>query len=68
MATYTGHTQNNGAVSIVFTIETAPFFYVYPVLVPLHNSKGVLERRGTDPLDGYSGLHPAGEVSKVAGA
>jgi hypothetical protein len=27
----TGHTQKNGAVSIVFTIETAPFFYVYPV-------------------------------------
>jgi hypothetical protein len=26
-----GHTQNNGAVSIVFTIETAPFFCVYSV-------------------------------------
>jgi hypothetical protein len=31
---YTGHTQNNGAVSIAFTIETAPFFCVYPVLLP----------------------------------
>ena len=27
----TGHTEKNGAVSIVFTIETAPFFCVYPV-------------------------------------
>ena len=29
----TGYTQNNGAVSIVFTIETAPFFCVYPVII-----------------------------------
>jgi hypothetical protein len=29
VSTYTGRTQNNGAVSIVFTIETAPFFCVY---------------------------------------
>jgi hypothetical protein len=29
----TGHAQKNGAVSIVFTIETAPFFCVYSVLV-----------------------------------
>jgi hypothetical protein len=29
---YTGYTQKNGAVSIVKTIETAPFFCVYPVL------------------------------------
>ena len=28
---FTGHTQKNGAVSIVFTIETAPFFCVCPV-------------------------------------
>ena len=28
---YTGYTQNNGAVSIVFTIDTAPFFCVYSV-------------------------------------
>ena len=28
---YTGYTQNNGAVSIVKTIETAPFFCVHPV-------------------------------------
>jgi hypothetical protein len=28
---YTEYTQNNGAVSIVKTIETAPFFCVYPV-------------------------------------
>jgi hypothetical protein len=27
----TGHTQNNGAVSIVNTIETAPFVYVCTV-------------------------------------
>jgi hypothetical protein len=27
----TGNTQKNGAVSIVFTIETAPFFCVYSV-------------------------------------
>jgi hypothetical protein len=29
----TGHTQNNGAVFIVFTIKTAPFFCVCPVYV-----------------------------------
>jgi hypothetical protein len=29
----TGHTQNNGAVSIPFTVETAPFFCVCPVLL-----------------------------------
>ena len=28
---YTGYTQKNGAVSIVFTFETAPFFCVCPV-------------------------------------
>jgi hypothetical protein len=28
---YTGHTQKNGVVSIGITIETAPFFCVYPV-------------------------------------
>ena len=28
---YTGHTQKNGAVSIMNIIETAPFFCVYPV-------------------------------------
>jgi hypothetical protein len=27
----TGHTQKNGAVSMVFTIETAPLFCVCPV-------------------------------------
>jgi hypothetical protein len=27
----TGYTQKNGAVSIVKTIKTAPFFCVYPV-------------------------------------
>jgi hypothetical protein len=27
----TGHTQKNGAVLIVFTIKTAPLFYVCPV-------------------------------------
>jgi hypothetical protein len=31
--TYTGHTQNNGAVLIVNTIKTAPFFCVYPVFL-----------------------------------
>jgi hypothetical protein len=30
-AKYTGHTQNNGAVLIVNTIKTAPFFCVCPV-------------------------------------
>jgi hypothetical protein len=30
---YTGYTQKNGAVSIVFTIETAPFLCVYPVCI-----------------------------------
>jgi hypothetical protein len=29
---YTGYAQKNGAVSIVKTIETAPFFCVYSVL------------------------------------
>jgi hypothetical protein len=28
---FTGHTQKNGAVSIVFTIETAPLFCVCSV-------------------------------------
>jgi hypothetical protein len=28
---YTGHTQQNGAVSIVNTVDTAPFFCVCPV-------------------------------------
>jgi hypothetical protein len=27
----TGHTQNNGAVSSILTIQTAPFFCVCPV-------------------------------------
>ena len=30
---YTGHTQNNGAVLIVNTIKTAPFFCVCPVYI-----------------------------------
>jgi hypothetical protein len=30
---YTGHTQKNGAVLIVFTIKTAPFFCVCPVYI-----------------------------------
>jgi hypothetical protein len=30
---YTGHTHKNGAVVIVFTIKTAPFFCVCPVFV-----------------------------------
>ena len=30
----TGYTQKNGAVSIVFTIATAPLFCVYPVYMP----------------------------------
>jgi NADH:ubiquinone oxidoreductase subunit D len=29
--TYTGHTQENDAVLIVFTIKTGPFFCVRPV-------------------------------------
>jgi hypothetical protein len=35
----TGYTQKNGAVSIVFTFETAPFFCVCPVLFALHWTK-----------------------------
>jgi hypothetical protein len=31
---YTGHTQKNGAVSKVNTIDTAPFFCVYSVYWP----------------------------------
>jgi hypothetical protein len=34
---YTGYTQKNGAVLIVFTIKTAPFFCVCPV-DPTHQS------------------------------
>jgi hypothetical protein len=30
---YTGHTQKNGTVLIVFTIKTAPFFCVCPVYI-----------------------------------
>jgi hypothetical protein len=30
---YTGYTQKNGAVLIVFTIKTAPLFCVCPVFV-----------------------------------
>jgi hypothetical protein len=33
ISTYTGHTQKNGAVLIVNTIKTAPFFCVCPVYV-----------------------------------
>ena len=33
---YTGHTQTNGAVLIVFTINTAPFFCVCPVHTGIH--------------------------------
>jgi hypothetical protein len=33
ITTYTGHTQKNGAVLILFTIKTAPFFCVCPVYV-----------------------------------
>ena len=33
---YTGHTQNNGAVSIVIPIKTAPFFCVYPVYIYIY--------------------------------
>jgi hypothetical protein len=31
----TGHTQKNGAVLIVFTIKTAPFFCVCPVYITI---------------------------------
>jgi hypothetical protein len=34
---YTGRTQNNGAVLIVNTIKTAPFFCVCPVNRELYN-------------------------------
>jgi hypothetical protein len=39
---HTGHTQKNGAVLIVFTIKTAPFFCVCPVynLIILTKSGG----------------------------
>jgi hypothetical protein len=40
---YTGHTQKNGAVLIAFTIETAPFFCVYPVYIKLTKVKYLLE-------------------------
>ena len=33
---YTGHTQKNGAVSIVNSFETAPFFCVCPVMYTLY--------------------------------
>jgi hypothetical protein len=36
---YTGYTQKNGAVSIVFTFETAPLFCVCPVYIYRDNSK-----------------------------
>jgi hypothetical protein len=36
---YTGYTQNNGAVLIVNTITTAPFFYVCPVLMIVRADK-----------------------------
>jgi hypothetical protein len=35
----TGHTQKNGAVSILFTFETAPFFCVCPVYIKVLNAK-----------------------------
>jgi hypothetical protein len=34
---YTGHTQKNGAVSIVNSFETAPFFCVCPVYARVKN-------------------------------
>jgi hypothetical protein len=36
---YTGHTEKNGAVLIVFTINTVPFFCVCPVCDTKHNSR-----------------------------
>jgi hypothetical protein len=33
---YTGYTQKNGAVSVVKTIETAPFFCVYSVYIYIY--------------------------------
>jgi hypothetical protein len=38
---YTGHTQKNGAVSIVFTIETAPLFCVYPVYINIYSLREI---------------------------
>jgi hypothetical protein len=35
---YTWHTQKNGAVLIVFTIKSAPFFCVCPVYIYLYLS------------------------------
>ena len=40
----TGHTQTNGAVSIAFTIETAPFFCVYPVFRCSRRTRSVKSR------------------------
>ena len=46
---YTGHTQKNGAVLIVFTIKTAPFFCVCPVYR--------LERRAYKNMATVNGLY-----------
>jgi hypothetical protein len=40
VALNTGHTQKNDAVSIAFTIETAPLFCVYPVFEGLRYGTG----------------------------
>jgi hypothetical protein len=42
---YTGHTQKNGAVSIVFTIETAPLFGVCPVYVRIMEITSIFDMR-----------------------
>jgi hypothetical protein len=39
---YIGHTQKNGAVVIVFTIKTAPFFCVCPVYLFLQKGASLL--------------------------
>jgi hypothetical protein len=46
---YTGHTQKNGAVSKVNSIETAPFFCVCPVYTRTHTG-------GRSSLPGFSGI------------
>jgi hypothetical protein len=41
---YTEYTQKNGAVSIVNTIETAPYFCVYPVYQPSRSVPEIREQ------------------------
>jgi hypothetical protein len=62
---YTGHTQKNGAVSIVFTIETVPFFCVCPVFSSLYFLQQTERQKLLDQnAAGNPGVQPHSDISE----